>query len=185
MVGRLHIYEGYTSEEVTRPVQALAKLGLKYVVLTAAAGGLCPDYQVGDFVVMNDMITAFCQSPLTGPQFVDLSAAFDPQLGDNALKLARHLGYSAHQGAYCFVRGPHFETPIDKRLYRQLGADVVGMSLVPETIMARSLGVKVLGIAFVTNLAFVVHDHQDVLAAAHAGSAKMSMLLSEIISSLE
>lgn len=185
MVGRLHTYEGYTSEEVTRPLQAFAQRGLQNVVLTAAVGGLAPEYQVGDFVVLNSMITAFCQSPLTGPQFIDLSTSFDPQLTAQALKLARHFKYTAHQGTYCYVRGPHFETPADKRVYRQLGADVVGMSVVPETIMARSLGIKVLGIAFVTNLAFVVHDHQDVLAAAKDGGQRMSTLLRQVVSSIE
>lgn len=185
MVGRLHTYEGYTSEEVTRPIQAFAQRGLRTLIVTAAAGGLAPEYQVGDFVILSNMITAFCQSPLTGPRFIDLSAPFDPQLKEQTYKFARHFKYRAHQGTYCYVRGPHFETPADKRLYRQLGADVVGMSIVPETIMARSLSIKVLGVAFVTNLAFVVHDHQDVLAAAKDGSQRMTTLLRAVVSSLE
>jgi len=181
MVGRVHTYEGYTSEEVTRPIQVFAQLGLKEVVVTAAAGALNEKYHVGDFIVLSDIITMFCPSPLTGPQFIDLSEAFDPELRLRALRSAHASKIPVHEGVYCYTRGPHFESPADKMMLRQLGADVVGMSTVPETIMARSLGIKVLGLSYVTNLAFVKHDHHDVLAAAHKGSAQMVEVLRSII----
>lgn len=181
MVGRLHTYEGYTTEEVTRPLQVLQQLGVSQVVVTAACGALNERYQVGDFVIMNDVITAFCPSPLTGPRFTDLSQAFDARLHNTALQACISNQIPCHEGIYCYVRGPHFETPADKMLYHHLGADVIGMSTVPETIMAQVLGVKVVGLGFVTNLAFVKHDHQEVLAAAHEGSQRMVRLLSDLI----
>lgn len=184
MQGRLHTYEGYTSEEVTRPIQAFAQLGLKKMIVTAAAGGLNKQYQVGDFVVMSDMITSFCPSPLTGAKFQDLSLAFDLDFSARATEICAREHIPFHQGVYCYTRGPHFETPADKRLFATLGADVIGMSTVPETIMARWLKIDVLGLAFVTNLAFVKHDHKDVLAAADRGSQQMVMLLEELINIL-
>jgi len=182
MQGRLHTYEGYTSNEVTLPIQLFAELGLKKMIVTAAAGGLNEKYQVGDFVILNDMITSFCHSPLSGAQFQDLSQAFDPEMRKKAVDICSKLNIPFHEGVYCYTKGPHFETPADKRLFAKLGADVIGMSTVPETIMARFLGIEVLGLAFVTNLAFVKHDHKDVLAAADRGSKQMVELLSMLIS---
>lgn len=177
MMGRFHTYEGYTSEEVTRPLQVFAKMGLKKVIITSAAGALNEKYRVGDFVILSDLITVFCPSSLTGPEFVDMSEVFVSELQAVAKHVCVNAGISFREGVYCYVRGPHFETPADKMLLRHLGADVVGMSTVPETIMARSLGIDVLGISFVTNLAFVKHDHHDVLAAAEQGSQQMVTLL--------
>lgn len=184
MQGRLHTYEGFTTEEVTRPIQAFAQLGLKKLIVTAAAGGLNPSYQVGDFVILSDLITTFCPSPLIGAKFQDLSQAFNIDMGAQAVQICSTTHIPFHQGVYCYTRGPHFETPADKRLFANLGADVIGMSTVPETIMARFLGIDVLGLAFVTNLAFVKHDHRDVLAAADEGSKQMVMLLEQLISIL-
>jgi purine-nucleoside phosphorylase len=177
MAGRFHTYEGYTTEEVTRPVQAFAQLGLKEVVITAAAGALNEKYRVGDFIVLSDILTGFCQSPLKGAQFQDLSQVFDPDWRQVALQAAYEQKIPVHEGIYIYARGPHFETPADKMFYHHLGADLIGMSTVPETIMARWLKLKVLGLAYVTNLAFVMHDHKDVLAAAEQGSMRMVKLL--------
>lgn len=184
MQGRLHTYEGYSSEEVTRPIQLFAQLGLKKMIVTAAAGGLNKEYQVGDFVINSDMMTSFCESPLIGAKFQDLSAAFDVEYQQRAIEICSKNHFPFHQGVYAYTKGPHFETPVDKRLFAQLGADVIGMSTVPETIMARYLNIDVLGLAFVTNLAFVKHDHKDVLAAADRGSEQMVVLLSELINIL-
>lgn len=181
MAGRFHTYEGYTSEEVTRPIQTFAKLGLKQVVLTAAVGALNEKYQVGDFIILSDLITTFCPSPLVGPQFIDMSSCFDGKLRQQAIKSCAKEQIPFHEGIYCYTRGPHFETPAEKMLFHNLGADVIGMSTVPETIMARSLGVRVLGLSYVTNLAFVVHKHEDVLAAAEQGGKRMVRLLMEVI----
>lgn len=181
MAGRFHTYEGYTTEQATRPLQAMAQAGLKKIIVTAAAGALNEHYQVGDFVILEDVITAFCPSPLPGADFVDMSQVFSASWRKQALRVCAANGIPHQQGVYVYVRGPHFETPADKMLYRHLGADAIGMSTVPETIMAQKLGVEVLGIAYVTNLAFVVHDHKDVLAAANAGSRQMVTLLQGVI----
>lgn len=181
MAGRFHTYEGYTSEEASRYVAVLAALGMKRLVLTAAAGALNEKYAVGDFIILSDLITTFCPSPLTGPEFIDLSQVFDPQWRLQAIAACAKHSLPFHEGVYVYTRGPHFETPADKMLLRQLGADVVGMSSVPEAIRAKSVGIATLGLAYVTNLAFVKHDHKDVLAAAEAGSRRMVSLLEEIV----
>lgn len=181
MVGRFHTYEGYSTEEVTRPIQVFAQLGLKRVVITSAAGALNEKYRVGQFVILSDVITMLCPSPLTGPQFVDLSEVFDSRLRLRAKQICVRSEIPFREGTYCYVRGPHFETPADKMMLHHFGADVVGMSTVPETIMARSLDIEVLGISFVTNLAFAKHDHHDVLAAAEKGSQQMVELLRGIV----
>jgi inosine/guanosine/xanthosine phosphorylase family protein len=181
MSGRFHTYEGYTSEEVTRPIQVFAAVGAQEVVITAAVGALNETYEVGEFVILNDMITLLCQSPLTGAKFIDMSQAFDSDLRARAKKVCQEQSIPFHEGIYIFTRGPHFESPADKRMMQKLGADVVGMSTVPETIMANACGIKVLGLSFVTNLAFVKHEHKDVLAAAEAGSKQMVTLLTKFI----
>lgn len=181
MAGRFHTYEGYSSEEVTRPIQVFSHAGMKEIIITSAAGALNEKYQVGDFVIISDIMTLFCQSPLVGPQFVDLSDAFDETMRAQAKQACSEIGCTYHDGVYAYTRGPHFETPADKMMLRHLGADVVGMSTVPETILARSMGVNVLGISFVTNLAFVKHAHSDVLAAANTGSSHMVKLLQKLL----
>lgn len=184
MAGRLHTYEGHTTEESTRPLQSFAQVGLKKVILTAAAGALNEKYHVGDFVIMSDMITAFCQSPLVGPKFTDLSEVFDPEFRQFATEACLTSKAKFHDGVYCYVRGPHFETPADKMLYRHLGADAVGMSTVHEAIMSRYVGVRVLGLAFITNLAFVSHAHEDVLHAANEGGSQMTSVLQQLVASM-
>ncbi|NMC35803.1 purine-nucleoside phosphorylase [Candidatus Beckwithbacteria bacterium] len=185
MAGRFHTYEGYSSEEVTRPLQALAKLGIKMVVLTSAVGGLNKNYQVGDIIVLKDILTLFCQSPLTGSNFQDLSQAFDKNLQDIACNVCQKFNIAYHRGVYTYYKGPNFESFADKIALEKLGADAAGMSTVPETIMANHLGIKVLGLSCVTNLAFVKHNHQEVLANAQAQSEKMRKLLEGIIKEIK
>jgi purine-nucleoside phosphorylase len=187
MVGRLHMYEGYTSKEVTVPLSTFHAVGLKRMIVTAACGGLNEKYRVGDFVILSDLITLFLQKDALfgGPHFQDMSQVFDPELRSLATTVCEHEKLRQWSGVYCFTRGPRFETPADKRMLRLLGADVVGMSTVPETIMARSLSIDVLGLGFVTNLAFVEHRHEDVLAAANEGSHNMVKLLEGILAKLK
>jgi purine-nucleoside phosphorylase len=183
MQGRLHIYEGYSGEEATLPIRVFAQAGVKQLIVTSAAGALNESYRVGDFVILSDLLTLFLPSnPLVGPQFIDMSQAFNQNLRLLAKKTCAQASLSFREGIYAYMKGPHFETPADKMALHHLGADVVGMSTVPETIMARSLGLQVLGLSFVTNLAFVQHAHEDVLAAAHSSSKKMAQLLTGIIS---
>lgn len=181
MAGRFHTYEGYSTEEVTRPIQAFAKLGVKNLIITSAAGGLNSSYLVGDIVILSDILALFCQSPLTGATFQDLSQPFDSALRENVIEICDSEGIPFQsQGVYAYVRGPHYESFADKKALQSLGADCVGMSTVPETIMANHLGLKVLGLSCITNLAFVKHSHQEVVAAAEAVKGNMTRLLKGI-----
>jgi len=183
MVGRFHLYEGYTGEEVTLPIRAFASLGVKSLVLTAACGALNPSYRVGDFVILSDMTTLFLRNnPLVGPQFIDVSRVFDSDMTRQAKQTATEHNIPHHEGIYVYYPGPNYETPADKRALRTLGADVCGMSIVPEVLAGRLLGLRILGLAFVTNLAFVKHDHTEVVAQANAASGRMTTLLSGIVS---
>jgi len=184
MSGRLHMYEGYSAREATSPIRVFASLGMKNLILTSASGALNEKYKVGDFVVISDLLTLFMSldNPLIGPEFLDMSSVFCPDWRLKAMQILATEKIVFHEGVYCYYHGPNYETPADKMALRFLGADVVGMSVVPETIMARSLNVNVLGLSFVTNLAFVKHDHTDVVAQANKASAQMSKLLLGLLS---
>lgn len=184
MRGRFHMYEGFSAREVTTPIRVLGSLGVKKMIVTAAAGGLNEKYRVGDLVVISDVLTLFLalDNPLLGPQFLDMSNAFDASWKKRALQVASQLGATIHEGVYAYYHGPNFETPTDKRAFKMLGADIVGMSTVPEVLAARWEKMSVLGLALVTNLAFVKHDHLEVLAEAEKASEKMSQLLLGCIS---
>lgn len=186
MSGRFHMYEGYSAFEATAPIRLFAQAGVKNIVLTAACGALNDKYRVGDVVILNDMVTLFLalDNPLIGPRFIDVSCVFDRGLRNWARKIAEKEDISFKEGVYAYYHGPNYETPADKRALKILGADVCGMSTVPETLVARSLDMKVLGLAFVTNLAFVKHDHKEVLKEAEKGGKKMVMLLSRLVPSL-
>ena len=183
MSGRFHMYEGYTAEEATTPIRVFAEAGMKQLVLTAACGALHEKYKVGDFVLLSDVMTLFLvlDNPLIGPKFMDVSEVFDPELRTKARQIFIEKDISFHEGTYCYYHGPNYETPADKMALRFLGADVCGMSTVPEVLVARWQGVKVLGCAFVTNLAFVKHDHKEVVAQAEKASDQMSTFLLELI----
>ena len=179
--GRFHIYEGHSSQKAVEPIEYLKKLGVTTLITTGAVGGLNPKYQVGDFVILNDLLTLFSPTPLVGAKFQDMSQIYDARLQQLALKAMTDLQLHCHQGVYVYYHGPQYETPTDKMALRHLGADIVGMSTVPETIMAKYLGLKILGLALVTNLAFVKHDHQEVLAQSQKAGDKMSQLLFQIV----
>jgi purine-nucleoside phosphorylase len=181
MSGRIHMYEGYTAREATLPVRVLAEAGAKELVVTAAAGALNPKYQVGEFVLLSDLLTLFLSlnNPLLGPEFLDMSSVFEPVLVEKMRAALTTHQAPFKEGVYAYVHGPNFETATDKLALRALGADVVGMSTVPEVLAARWAQLKVVGLALVTNLAFVKHDHKDVLAAAEAASDQMANILGE------
>jgi len=183
MSGRFHTYEGYSAEETTAPIRLFAKAGMKNLVLTAACGALNEKFKVGDFAILSDVITLFLalDSPLKGPQFVDVSQVFSDELRKKAIKTAISNNIEFHEGVYVYYHGPNYETPADKMALRFLGADVVGMSMVPETIVARSLNINTVGLAFVTNLAFVRHDHKEVVAEANKAADKMASILERLI----
>ena len=166
MQGRVHSYEGYTPLEVTFPMRVLGALGLRAVVLTNAAGGIAEGYRVGQLVALADHINSMGWNPLNGPnearfgfrpgaglRFFDMTEAYSKALRAMAREAAAEEGFALEEGVYLATPGPSFETPAEIRAFRALGATLVGMSTVPETIVARHMGLEVLGISCVTNLA--------------------------------
>jgi purine-nucleoside phosphorylase len=157
--GRFHAYEGYSLRQVTFPVRVMARLGVKTLVVTNAAGGLNPLFKAGDLMLICDHINLIGDNPLAGdnidawgPRFPDLSQVYDRLLREKAEAVARRLGIVLRQGVYAAVRGPSLETPAETRFLRQIGADAVGMSTVPEVIVAVHAGLRVLGISVLSNL---------------------------------
>jgi len=181
LVGRVHAYEGHDLRHVVHPVRAACAAGASIVVLTNAAGGLRPDMTVGQPVLISDHLNLTARSPLIGAQFVDLTDAYAPRLR----QLARETDPQLTEGVYAGLPGPHYETPAEVRMLRKLGADLVGMSTVHETIAARAAGAEVLGVSLVTNLAAGITgqplSHDEVLAAGTASAGRMGALLAEVV----
>ena len=182
LVGRVHAYEGHDLRHVVHPVRAACAAGAGIVVLTNAAGGVRPDMTVGQPVLISDHLNLTARSPLVGAQFVDLTDAYAPRLR----QLAREADPQLTEGVYAGLPGPHYETPAEVRMLRKLGADMVGMSTVHETIAARAAGAEVLGVSLVTNLAAGITgqplSHDEVLAAGAASASRMGALLADVIS---
>lgn len=157
--GRCHLYEGCHPSYPAFPVRMLSALGMKTLIVTNAAGGLRPDHQVGDLMIISDHINMMFANPLIGrheetfgPMFPDMSQPYDSELSQRAMEIARAKGVHATRGVYVAVLGPNYETRTEMRMYRRLGADAIGMSTVPEVLAAAQLGVKVLGISTITNV---------------------------------
>ena len=180
-VGRIHAYEGHELRHVVHPVRAACAAGARTVVLTNAAGGLRDDYTVGQPVLISDHLNLTARSPLVGAQFVDLTDAYSPRLRT----LAREIDPSLAEGVYAGLPGPHYETPAEIRMLRTLGADLVGMSTVHETIAARAAGAQVLAVSLVTNLAAGMTgqplSHDEVLEAGRQSATRMGSLLGAVI----
>lgn len=188
LAGRLHYYEGLTLEQVTFPVHLLAALGARALVVTSASGGIHPDLRRGDFVLVTDHINLMGASPLRGaPTFADMSAVYDAGAGLRVRDAASRAGIRLRPGVLAAVPGPQYETPAEVRMLRTLGADAVCMSSVPEAIVARALGLRVVGLSLVTNAA-AGHGaelaHADVLAAAAAGAARFATLVDAAVDAL-
>jgi purine-nucleoside phosphorylase len=184
-LGRTHLYEGRGVEAVVHGVRTALAAGVTTVVLTNAAGGTRPEWQqVGDPVLISDHLNLTGRNPITGPTFVDLTDAYSPSLR----ALAKDIDPSLREGVYAALPGPSYETPAEIRMLRTLGADLVGMSTVPETIAAREGGADVLGISLVTNIAAGLTgeplDHAEVLAAGRAAALRMGALLLKIVRTL-
>lgn len=183
-LGRVHQYEGYSPEQVALPVRAACAAGARTVILTNAAGAIRGGMPVGSPVLISDHINLLGGSPLVGAQFVDMTDAYSPELR----KLARSIDPGLQEGVYAAMRGPQYETPAEIRMLQSIGADLVGMSTVYETIAARQLGARVLGISLVTNLAAGLGDggldHSEVLAAGRENAASLGELLHAIASAL-
>ncbi len=184
LLGRIHAYEGHDLRHVVHPVRTACAAGVGTVVLTNAAGGLREDYSVGQPVLIGDHLNLTARSPLVGAEFVDLVDAYAPRLR----ALARDVDPTLTEGVYAGLPGPHYETPAEVRMLRTLGADLVGMSTVHETIAARAAGAEVLGVSLVTNLAAGMTgqhlSHAEVLEAGHQSATRMGSLLSEVLTRL-
>ncbi|MGE4587508.1 MAG: purine-nucleoside phosphorylase [Mangrovibacterium sp.] len=190
--GRFHYYEGYSMKEVTFPVRVMQRLGINTLFVSNAAGGLNPDYRIGDLVMLTDHINMFPEHPLhgkneelLGPRFPDMSQAYDSEMCRLARQIAGEKGISLHEGVYVGVQGPSFETPAEYRMYRIMGGDVIGMSTVPEVIVARHMGIKVFGISVVTDIGvpgeIVEVSHEEVQEVARAAEPGMTLLVKQLI----
>jgi purine-nucleoside phosphorylase len=184
LLGRIHAYEGHDLRHVVHPVRTACAAGVRTVVLTNAAGGLCEDFTVGQPVLISDHLNLTARSPLVGAQFVDLVDAYAPRLR----ALTREVDPTLAEGVYAGLPGPHYETPAEIRMLRTLGADLVGMSTVHETIAARAAGAEVLAVSLVTNLAAGMTgqplSHVEVLEAGRQSATRMGSLLSEVLARL-
>ena len=198
MQGRVHYYEGYSPQQVTFPMRVLGALGLGAVVLTNAAGGIQEGYRVGQLVVLSDHINLMSWNPLIGPneprfaarpgaglRFFDMTEAYSKRLRALAHDAAKEEDFALAEGIYLAVSGPSYETPAEIRAFRALGATLVGMSTVPETLVARHMGIEVLGISCVTNLAAGLGakplDHQEVSEIGHQVEHRLARLLERLV----
>lgn len=196
MQGRVHLYEGYTSAEVAFPVRVFGRMGVRAVVITNAAGGINLKYKQGALVLITDHINLQGQNPLTGPndeefgpRFPDMTYAYDRQYRKTAIDAGKRLGQSLYEGVYAGLLGPSYETPAEIRYLRTIGADLVGMSTVPEVIAARHMGIKVLAISCVTNMAAGILEkplhHEDVLETAERVRGEFVGLLRAVLPEIE
>lgn len=185
VVGRTHLYEDLGTGPVAHPAHVAAAAGSRVLALTNAAGGLRDGLSVGDLVLISDHLNLTGRSPLTGPLFVDLVDAYAPGLRARAADAIAEVDARPAEGVYAAMPGPQYETPAEIRMLRTLGADLVGMSTVPETVAARALGLDVVALSLVTNLAAGVTgaplDHAEVLAAGAAGSTRLTAALRALV----
>ena len=191
MQGRVHYYEGYTPQEAVLPIRLMIRMGVKALVLTNASGGIRDDLDTGDIMMITDHIS-LVPSPLIGrndpsygDRFPDMTEAYDPALKEIARAAAKKVGVELKEGVYIQFTGPNFETPAEVRMARAMGADAVGMSTAIETIAAVHMGIKVLGLSFISNKACGLSDkklsHLDVQAESRSVVGKLSSLISELV----
>ena len=196
MQGRFHYYEGYSMELVTLPVRVMKVLGIQYLFVSNAAGGVNFDFKVGDLMVITDHINHL-PNPLIGPnmeefgpRFPDMTRPYDPKIRKMAFEIAAGLGYSLKSGVYFASTGPTYETPAEYKYYRLIGADAVGMSTIPEVIVARHSDIPVFGMSVITNEAHddyaedYVNDGDDVVKAADAAADRMTAIFTQLIERL-
>ena len=194
--GRAHLYEGYSPDDVVRPVRTMAMLGIKTLVLTNAAGGINTKFEPGDFMVIRDQINLQGTNPLVGsnddelgPRFPDMSAMYDGPLREHIARCAKAEGIEMHSGVYAGMLGPAYETPAEVRMLRILGADAVGMSTVAEAVAARHMGMRVCGISMITNKAAGMGtealSHEDVRAMAEKSGERFVRLMLRVLKTLK
>lgn len=197
MQGRFHYYEGYPMEQVTLPVRVLKVLGIKYLFVSNAAGGVNFNYRRGDLMIIKDHINLL-PNPLIGknmdefgPRFPDMTRPYDPALIRKMEAIAAGCNMKLHEGVYLASTGPTYETPAEYKLYRLMGADAVGMSTIPEVIVARHCGIPVFGMSVITNEAHddfaedYVNDGDDVVKEANAAAERMGILFRKLVGELE
>jgi purine-nucleoside phosphorylase len=191
MQGRFHYYEGYDMTEVTFPVRVMRELGIQTLFVSNAAGGMNPDFEIGDLMIITDHINFFPEHPLRGknipygPRFPDMSEAYNKELIRKANEIAAEKSIKVQQGVYIGTQGPTYETPAEYKMFRILGADAVGMSTVPEVIVANHCGIQVFGMSVITDLGvegkIVEVTHEDVQKAADAAQPLMTTIMRELI----
>lgn len=193
--GRFHYYEGYPMSEVTFPVRVIKALGIEKIIVTNAAGGMNPDFSAGDLMIIEDHINLMGNNPLIGknyeefgPRFPDMSEAYNRDLVNLGKSCAKRLGIKVQNGVYAAVSGPTYETPAELRMLRNIGGDAVGMSTVPEVIVANHMNMKVLGISCITDMAIADNleplDHTKVVETANRSMVKFVSLVKEIVSNM-
>ena len=192
--GRFHLYEGHPAQMAALPIRAMAALGATTLIVSNAAGALNPAYQPGTLMIIDDHINLMGSNPLIGAvvegdqRFPDMSRPYDPALQDIAEGIAREHGIAIARGVYLAVLGPSYETPAEIRMFRQFGADAVGMSTIPEVIAARAMGVRVLGISLITNAAAGSTSeplsHHEVIEAGREASGRFITLIRGVLKKL-
>lgn len=189
--GRFHFYEGYGMSQVTFPIRVMKQMGIQLLIVSNASGGVNPEYEVGDIMFINDHINLM-PNPLIGPnpeelgtRFTDMSEAYDKRLLTLASRIAAKNNIRYHSGVYAGVTGPTFETPAEYRYIRTLGADAVGMSTVPEVIVARHMGMRCFALSVISDLGvqgkIVEISHEDVIDAASMVEPKMTIIIKELL----
>jgi len=195
MQGRFHYYEGYSMQELTFPIRVMKLLGIELLILSNASGGVNPDFEIGDMMIITDHINLMSSNPLIGknhdefgPRFPDMSQPYDADLIHKAIRIARRNNIKYQTGIYAAVSGPMYETPAEYRFMRIIGADAVGMSTIPEVIVARQMGIPCFAISVITDLGvlgkIVEASHSEVIAAATKVEPKVTMIIKELLSSL-
>lgn len=192
MKGRFHHYEGYSMKQVTFPVRVMKMLGIKHLIVSNASGGLNPDYQVSDIMIIDDHINLFPENPLTGanldnlgPRFPDMSEPYDQVLIEKAIKIGHENGIKLQKGVYAAVTGPSLETRAEYKYIRKIGADTVGMSTIPEVIVARQMDLKVFAVSVITDLGVEGKIEkvtiEKILKAAKDAEKNLSTLMKEMV----
>ncbi len=198
MQGRIHFYEGYGMSQITLPVRVMQRLGIEIMIVTNAAGGVSPDFTPGDVMLITDNLNLMGMTGMNpllgpnldelGPRFPDMSQAYDRKLMDIARKAALQANVALREGIYCGLSGPSFEGPADLRFLRMIGADAVGMSTVPEVIVARHGGLRVLGFSGISNKANLdgstVTTHEEVMEAGKVIAPKVEKIIRGVLHSL-
>ncbi|GAB4135081.1 MAG: purine-nucleoside phosphorylase [Ignavibacteriales bacterium] len=195
MQGRFHYYEGYTMKQITYPIRVMKKLGVETLLISNACGGMNPFYRRGDIMIIADHINLIGDNPLIGPnedefgpRFPDMSEPYNNGLIDMAEKIALRNNIKVHKGVYVAVAGPNLETKAEYRFLRNIGADVVGMSTIPECIVANHMSMKVLGISIVTDECFPDAlkpvNVEEIIAAAMEAEPKMTLIFKEVVANL-